>query len=75
MVALVMNLATKSISPQFHTIFDDSFTMVPADDGKIDADTWMHIVQLTSARLQIVLDEDAECKLADEWLTANEARE
>ena len=37
-VALIMNLSTKSISAQFHTVFDDCFTTIPNSEGAIDPD-------------------------------------
>jgi len=47
-VALIMNLSTKHISAQFHTVFDDHFTTVPSSEGAIDADKWRDIVQCRS---------------------------
>jgi len=48
-VALIMNLSTKSISAQFHTVFDDCFSTVPNSEGAIDPDKWRNIVSCNSA--------------------------
>ena len=48
-VALIMNLSTKSISAQFHTVFDDCFSTVPNSEGAIDPDKWSNIVSCRSA--------------------------
>ena len=73
-VALIMNLSTKLISAQFHTVFDDCFTTVPNSEGAIDADKWRNIVQCRSARTWHEFNDDVNYELADEWLTPDEAQ-
>ena len=36
--SLIVDLSTKLISAQFHTVFDDHFTTVPNSEGAIDPD-------------------------------------
>ena len=48
-VALIMNLSTKLISAQFHTVFDDHFTTIPNPEGVIDPDKQRNIVQCRSS--------------------------
>jgi len=44
-VALVMSLGAKSVTAQFHTLFDDHFTTVPNVEGNIDPKHWRNTVQ------------------------------
>jgi hypothetical protein len=46
-VALVLNLTTGFISPQFHVVHDDLFATVTShwDDGTFDPDRWNTIIQ------------------------------
>jgi hypothetical protein len=79
LVALVLHPTTKSITTQFHVVFDDAFSTVP-HNGEIDPKSWQSLItvpQLESgnfhnARLQTHLDPSDNPGLADEWLTHDE---
>ena len=73
MVALVLNLNTHSISPQFHVVFDDMFTSVHSNQEEVVPKIWSSLITCPSARLRVVLDQDANPELEDEWLTPLEA--
>ena len=70
-VPLILNLITHSITPQFHTIFDDLFTSVASND-EFDPKPWQNLLHCKTARLQISFDDDREPELADEWLTVSD---
>lgn len=72
LIALVLNKSTGSISPQFHVVFDDGFTTVPSGDGNISQESWLNIITLPTARLQICLDQDDDPDLSSEWLEPHE---
>ena len=42
-VALILNLTTKRISPQFHVVFDDDFTTVGPNSSELVKE-WQHLV-------------------------------
>jgi len=73
LVGLVLNLSTKSISAQFHVVFDDYFSTVPTSGGTIDQTSWLKLITFPSARLRYIFDETDDPCLADEWLTPDEA--
>ena len=70
-VELVLNLLTDSISPQYHVVFDDMFSTV---ESRTAADTDFCIRMFTSrnSRIQVMLDQEYDPELDDEWLTADE---
>jgi len=75
LIALVLNTRTQSITPQFHVVFDDSFSTVPSPtDGTIDTASWQQLI--TSPHDQVTLhtlpDDASETSLADEWLNPDE---
>ena len=47
-VALVLNLSTGYVSPQYHIIFDDAFTLIPALRMKTVPANWTDLVQKSS---------------------------
>ena len=71
LVTLVLNLRTHSITPQYHVVFDDSFTSVhssPQQATKI----WEELITSPGARFEVNLDNQDDLELADEWLTEGE---
>jgi hypothetical protein len=71
-VQVLLNLVTKSISPQFHdVVFDDISTSVHSDPD-MEPDTWRQLITSFSCRLQVVLDDDDNLVLVDDWLTPDE---
>ena len=71
-VALVRNLATGYISPQFHVIFDNWFETIAVQEDSEVPPEWDVIV--TRGRFQANIDpEDLDnYELADEWLSKEE---
>ena len=70
-VGMIRNLRTGSISPQFHIVFDDSFSTLPSDinpEDVIPDERWQEL--LIFSRLNALDDYDGEdvVELADEWL-------
>ena len=62
-VALVMNLYTGLVSPQFHVIFDEEFTTVPYLTSNTPPPNWLYLVETAQEKAT----EDQE-KLAYDWL-------
>ena len=62
-VALVLNLKTGLISPQFHVIFDDEFTTVPYLESDSEPPNWPHLVSSCTERAT-----DEQEDLAYAWL-------
>jgi len=74
-VPLILNPNTGHISPQFHVVFDDSFSTVCS---QLDSDTppsFWNEFDLDEFLYQIPLDADTTTTLADEWLTPQEREE
>ena len=72
LVPRVLNFTTGSITPQFHVVFDDSFSSVHSSSLK-NTSIWNQLLSSPNARFQIDLDESDDQMLADEWLTSEEA--
>ena len=70
-VGLVLNLLTGSISPQFHVVFDDMFSTVMSITA-VDPEVWIRFVTSRNSRIQVILDQEDDPELDDEWLTADE---
>ena len=70
-VGLVLNLITGSISPQCHVVFDDMFSNVMSSTA-IDPEFWISLVTSMNSRIQVMLDQEDDPELDDEWLTAYE---
>ena len=62
-VALVLNPKTGHVSPQFHVVFDDSFTTVPFMDRGETPPNWAELVEHSRE----LVTED-RCELAETWL-------
>ena len=67
---LVLNLLTGSISPQYHALFDDMFSTVVISTS-VDTEFWIRLVTLRNSRIQVMVDQEDDPELYDEWLTAN----
>ncbi len=71
-VALVRNLTTGSISPQFHVVFDNWFETISVPDELEEPPVWDVI--LTRSRFEANVDPEdlLNYDLADEWLSKEE---
>ena len=74
-VPLILNLTTGSISPQYHVVFDDTFSTVISLSLEEDPPEFWNDVDLDDYVSRIHLDEDTPATLADEWLTPSELEE
>ena len=70
-VGLVLNLLTGSISPQFHVVFDDMFSNVMIITAA-DPEVWIRLVKSSNSIIQVMVDQEDDPELDDEWLTADE---
>ena len=70
-VGLVLNLLTGSISPQYHVVFDDMFSTVMSITAT-DPEVWISLVTSRNSRIQVMLDQEDDPELDDEWLTVDE---
>ena len=70
-VGLVLNLLTGLISPQFHIIFDDIFSTVMSSTSAYP-EVWIRLVTARHSRIQVMLDQEYDPELDDEWLIAND---
>ena len=70
-VGLVLNLLTGSISPQFHVVFDDMFSNVMSITA-VDPEVWIMLFTSRNSSIQVMLDQEDDPELDDEWLTADE---
>jgi hypothetical protein len=69
-VALVRNLQTGSITPQFHVAFDNFFEMVPSDSSD-PPPNWAELIIFSSFRADINKD-GITPELTNEWLSPDE---
>ena len=70
-VGLVLNLLTGSISPQYHVVFDDMFSTVMSITAT-DPEVWIRLVTSSNSRIQVMLDQEDNPGLDDEWLNVDE---
>ena len=70
-VVLVNNLLTGSISPQYHVVFDDMFSTVMSSTAT-DPEVWIRLVTSGSSRIQVMLYQEDDPELDDDWLTTDE---
>ena len=70
-VGLVLNLLTGSVSPQYHVVFDDMFSTVMSSTSE-DPEVWIRLVTSRNSRIQVMLDQEDNPELDDEWLTADD---
>ena len=64
-VPLVLNLATGSIGPLFHVVFDDWFTTVISPEGTIPNTTWENL--FCNSRYHYTFDENDPVVLPTDW--------
>lgn len=74
-VPLILNLATGSISPQFHVVFDDEFSTVPSIAPDESPPSFWNDLDLLGHVHKIPLDEHSTLELHNEWLTNDELEE
>jgi hypothetical protein len=72
MVALVLNLVTSTITPQFHAVIDDMFSTVTSNDP---SEIWGRLIDCALCRLNALVDDDADVEIHDEWLNIDERLE
>ena len=68
---LVLNLLTGSISPQYNVVFDDMFSTVMISTAA-DPEVCIRLVTSRKSRIQVMLDQEDDPELDDEWLTSDE---
>jgi hypothetical protein len=76
-VPLVLNLQTGSISPQFHVVFDDSFSTVSSITADTDPPAFWTAANLESCIYRVPVDanDPSTSLLPDDWLTPHELEE
>jgi hypothetical protein len=76
-VPLVLNLQTGSISPQFHVVFDDSFSTVHSISSEEEPpDFWTAPnLEACTHRVQVDVRDATVSFLPDDWLTPHELEE
>jgi hypothetical protein len=57
-VQVILNLVTKSISPQFHDVVINGMCTSIHSDPDMEPDTWRQLITSFSCRLQVVFDND-----------------
>ena len=70
-VGLVITLITSSIPPQYYVVFDDILSTVTSSTAA-DPEIWIRLVTTRNSRIQVMLDQEDDPELDDEWFTANE---
>lgn len=71
-VPLILNIKTGSISPQYHVVFDDTFSSVTSITTDSDPPSFWNDLQLLDRVHRIPLDNDANMSLEPEWLSPDE---
>jgi hypothetical protein len=74
-VPLILNTRTGHISPQFHVVFDDSFSTVMSLDQADEVPTFWNEFDIDEFLYTIPLDEGINANLDAEWLTPAELEE
>ena len=68
-VGLILNLHSRSISPQFYIVFNDRFTTIAsAHTEEVVPNIWTNMITNPNAWLHLSLEEDTNPTLADKWL-------
>lgn len=65
-VALVFNIKTGRVSPQYHVVFDSDFTTVPFMERGEEPPNWADLCQYSSESFR-----EEAVSLADEWLSTS----
>ena len=74
LVGLMLNMRTKSISPQYHVVYDDAFTSTVSNQEEIP-EIWKRLITSPQNRHKVPLDDEANPELHDEWLHPTELEE
>ena len=74
-VPLILSLQTGSISPQYHVVFDDTFTKVESIPEDTDPPSFWNEIDHEAKIFQIPLDPNVDTSLQDDWLTTEELEE
>ena len=61
-VGLVLNLLTGSISPQYHVVFDDTFSTMMSSTAT-DPEVWIRLVTSRNSRIQVILYQEDDPEL------------
>ena len=72
LVTLILNLRTHSITPQYHVVFDDSFSSVHCSSQQAPK-IWEELITSPGARFEVKLDDQDDPEHADEWLSECDA--
>ena len=67
-VGLVLNLLTGSIYLQYYVVFDDLFYNVVCSTAA-DPQLWIRLVTSRNSIIEVMLDQEDDPELDDEWLT------
>ena len=70
-VGLVLNMLTGSILPQYHVVFDDMLSTVASSTAS-DPEVWIRLITSRKSRIHVMLDQEYDPDLDDEWLTSDE---
>ena len=68
---MVIKLLTGSISPQYHVVFNEIFSTV-ASITAADPDVWIRLFILRNSRILVMLDQEDDPELVNEWFTVND---
>ena len=71
-VPLILNLQTGSISPQFHVVFDDTFSSVVSIANDDEPPAFWNELNLLDRTLRIPINEDTNPTVTEEWMTPAE---
>ena len=70
-VGLVLKLLTGSISPLYHVIFYDMLSTVVSSKAVYPV-VWIRLITSSKSRIKVMLDQEDDPALNDEWLTSDE---
>lgn len=71
----ILNSLTGHISPQFHIVFDDSFSTLSSLNSIDGPPSFWNEIDLDRFLYQIPLDKDSGIIFGDEWLTPQQREE
>ena len=70
-VGLIINLLTGSVSLKYCVVFDEMFSTVMISTAEYP-EVWIMLVTSRNSRIQVMLDQEDDPELDDEWLTDDE---
>ena len=70
-VGLVLNLLIGSILAQYRVVFDDILSTLMSSTAA-DPETWIRLVTERNLWIQVILDQEEDPELDDEWFTSDE---